>query len=606
MSVLPSRRAVAVAACAAAYAALPGTAKAQGDASRAAAESSRRYLAAGAELDWIALRAPAAGEQMGVIAAGEIDRVRAAARGREAPAQAPLEGAPPPRSPRPGWQDAPLAGTARGRAPLGVRGSDGHCDCATVVGDAAAERVAALYAQATFTVGDELARVRLLHMRLRYSDGVVAYVNGREVARRSVARESGPMALAVRAGGPEWESFYIPAAGLLRRGQNRLAIEVRPSSTARTPSLDVELEARSGARIVRGPMVQWSGPTAAVISFDTDLPAGASVEYAVGRDASSRAVRSAGGALAVHHRVELRPLPADSAVRYRVVSGGDATPERVFHTAPAPGDVIRFAVYGDTRGGHAVHATIVESLLAEAPDFVVVTGDMVLRGSDEGDWQRFFQVAAELLARVPMYPAAGNHDMGRTGDEQRDMAQIFGLPVARDRPQWGHWYSFDVAGLHFAMLDSNSYGSEEQLAWLRADLAAARRAGARAIFAAVHDGPYSRGTHGGNQTARERYAPILVDNGVVLLFSGHDHLYQRGEMGGLRYIVTGGGGAPLYPVRCGERGKPRCAVDDGAAFAVSEHHYVIATVQRDYVQVCARRPDRTPLEKCVRYRLGRK
>jgi acid phosphatase type 7 len=601
LSLLLRRLAVAVAACAA----LPAAALAQGDARRSAAGSSRPYIAAGAELDWITLRAPTAGEQMGAIAAGEIDRVRAAARGGEVEPQVPLEGAPPTRSPRTGWQSAPLAGAARGRAPLGVRGADGRCDCATAVGDAAAQRIAALYAQATFTVGDELTRVRLLHLRMRYTDGVVAYVNGREVARRSVARDAGAMALAQRASGPEWESFYIPAAGLLRRGENRLAIEVRPASTARSPSLDVELEARSGARIVRGPIVQWSGPSAAVISFDTDLPATASIEYAVG-GAAARAVRSAAGALAVHHRVELRSLPADSPVRYRVLSGGDATPERVFHTAPARGDVIRFAVYGDTRGGHAVHASIIESLLTEAPDFVVVTGDMVLRGSNEGDWQRFFQVAGELLARVPMYPAVGNHDMGRTGDEQRDMAEIFGLPVARDRPDWGHWYSFDVAGLHFAMLDSNAYGSEEQLAWLRDDLSAARRAGARAIFAAVHDGPYSRGSHGGNPTARERYAPILAEHGVVLLFSGHDHLYQRGEIGGLRYIVTGGGGAPLYPVRCGERGKPRCSVDDGAAIAISEHHYVIVTVQRDYVQACARRPDRTPLEKCVRYRLGRR
>jgi hypothetical protein len=290
------------------------------------------------------------------------------------------------------------------------------------------------------------------------------------------------------------------------------------------------------------------------------------------------------------------------------VTGGDATPERVFHTAPRPGDVVRFAVYGDTRGGHEVHQRIVDSLLTEAPDFVVVTGDMVLRGSDEGAWQRFFQIAGELMARIPFYPAAGNHDLGRAGDEQRRMGDIFALPAgaAAGRPEWAHWYSFDVAGVHFAMLDSNAYQWEEQRAWLRADLAAARRAGARALFAAVHDGPYSRGTHGGSAVARERYAPILAQQGVVLLFAGHDHLYQRGEIGGLRYIISGGGGAPLYSVRCGARGLPRCPVADGAAAALSEHHYVMVTVQRDYAQVCPKRPDRTPLEKCVRYRLSRR
>ncbi len=584
----------------AAAACTPGEAVAQGSDTSAA----HRYLKAGSELDWIALRAAPAGEQLGAIAAGELDRVRDAARGGQATAQVSVDGQPPARRPGDGWAAAPLAGAARGRAPLGVRDGDGRCDCATQVGDEAAERVAALFAQATFTAGDEVGRVRLLHLRLRYNDGVVVHLNGKEVARRHLARDAAPMATADRASGPEWETFFIPAAGLLRRGENRLAIEVRPSSTSRSPALDLELEARSGARIVRGPIVQPTGPTAAAISFDTDLPARATVEYATARGQAMRSAPSAGGGLAVHHRVELRGLPRDGAVRYRVVAGGDATPERAFHTEPAAGDVVRFAVYGDTRGGHAVHRQIVDSLLAEAPDFVVVTGDMVLRGSDEADWQRYFQVAGDLLARVPLYPAVGNHDLGRTGDEQRRMGEIFALPPATpQRPEWAHWYSFDFAGVHFVMLDSNAYGSDEQLAWLRADLAAARRAGARALFAAVHDGPHSRGLHGGNQVARDRYAPILVEHGVTMLFAGHDHLYQRGEAGGLRYIVSGGGGAPLYPVQCGVRGKPRCRVDDGAAIAVSENHYVIVTVQRDYAQICTRRPDRTPLERCIRHKL---
>jgi hypothetical protein len=527
--------------------------------------------------------------------------VRAAARGGAVAPQPNIEGDAPARHPADGWPAGALPGRSRGRAPLGVRDADGRCECATPVGDASAERIAALYAQASFTAGDEIAGVRLLHLRVRYSDGMVAYLNGREVARRGLDRDAGPTATAARQSGPEWESFYIPAAGLLRRGANRLAIEVRPSSTGRSPVLDLALEARSSARIVRGPILQWAGPTAATISFDTDLPTQGAVEYTVGQ--KRRVARSAGGGLAVHHRVVVADLPASAPVQYRVVAGADATGERIFHTAPDPGGVVRFAVYGDMRGGHAVHGRIVESLLAEAPDFVVVTGDMVLRGSDEGTWQRFFQVAAELLARVPYYPAAGNHDLGKSGDEQRRMGEIFGLPTAANRPEWAHWYSFDAGGVHFVMLDSNAYDAEEQLTWLRADLAAARRAGARALFAAVHDGPYSRGLHGGNQVARERYAPLLAEAGAVMLFAGHDHLYQRGEIDGLRYIVSGGGGAPLYPVTCGERGRPRCKERDGAAIATSEYHYVMVTVQRDYAQVCARRPDRTPLERCTRVRL---
>jgi hypothetical protein len=563
------------------------------------------YLAPGGELDWVALRVPLAHQQLGAIAAGEADRAQAAADGRTPAAQVPVFGAG--DGPGEGWAVRKLAGAAHGRAPLAARATDGRCSaCGSEIGDQRAGRIAALYAQAVFTAGDEMAEVRVLELKVRYSDGMVAYLNGREVARRQIARDAGPTVPVDRPSGPDWETIYLPARGLLKKGENRIAVEVRPHRGERAPVLDLALIGRSGARIVRGPIVQWLGPTAAAIAFDTDLPSRASVEYARGGSGEKwMSAPSAGGALAVHHRALLRDLPAASPIRYRVVAGGDVTPELSFRTAPGAGDPVRFGVYGDMRSGHRVHAQIVESLLDEAPDFVIVTGDLVVRGTDEGGWQKFFEVTGKLLARLPYYPVAGNHDVGRAGEEERRLNEIFGLAAVADRPEWGHWYSFDVAGVHVAVLDSNAYDQEAQLTWLDADLTAARKAGARVLFAATHDGPYSRGNHGGNPIARDRYVPLLAKHGVLLLFAGHDHIYQRGQAGGLAYIVSGGGGASLYPIRCGTRGRPRCPEDDGAILALSEHHYLSITVQRDYVLVCPKRPDRTPLEKCIRYKLPR-
>ncbi|HLU67519.1 MAG TPA: metallophosphoesterase, partial [Kofleriaceae bacterium] len=171
------------------------------------------------------------------------------------------------------------------------------------------------------------------------------------------------------------------------------------------------------------------------------------------------------------------------------------------------------------------------------------------------------------------------------------------------RPEWAHWYSLDIAGVHLVMLDSNTYEHQAQLDWLRADLAAARRAGARAIVAAAHHGPASRGPHGGSRLARELYLPVLAEHGVALLLAGHDHIYQRGTIGGVPYAVSGGAGAPLYRITCGGRGRPRCREPDGADIAVSEYHYLVITVRKDDLELCARKPDRTPLERCVRYPL---
>jgi hypothetical protein len=148
------------------------------------------------------------------------------------------------------------------------------------------------------------------------------------------------------------------------------------------------------------------------------------------------------------------------------------------------------------------------------------------------------------------------------------------------------------------MLDSNAYDDARQRAWLEADLRAADAA--RAIVVVTHDGPYARGTHGGNQQAVRDYVPILVRHRATLVISGHDHIYQRGAQDGLPYLVSGGGGAPLYRLRCGVRGRPRCARPDGMVAGMAEHHYAIVSVYPAHVEVCPRRVDGAPLEPCWR------
>jgi hypothetical protein len=82
-------------------------------------------------------------------------------------------------------------------------------------------------------------------------------------------------------------------------------------------------------------------------------------------------------------------------------------------------------------------------------------------------------------------------------------------------------------------------------------------------------------------------------------------LYQRGEFAGLRYIVSGGGGASLYSILCGTpEGKP-CAIPDGMEKIEKVHHYVMVTVTKQQLEVCPRLPDGSPLEACLQWPLGR-
>ena len=457
-------------------------------------------------------------------------------------------------------------------------------------------RIAALFAVTTFSLGADDRGLRVIEIRLRYRDGCAVWLNGHEVARRSLP--AGTMSLALRPHGAEWETFYVPAApGLLRLGANVLAVEVHPSGRRSAPELAADVIGRRDLGVLRGPILGDVTATTASISVETDASSEAVLEWGTGGALDHR-VTSAAGRL---HRFMLVDLPPHARIAYRVQAGATRTPELAFHTAPGPGDVVRIGIYGDVRGGHDTHRRLVEAMLGEGLDLVAVTGDLVARGTDDGDWQRFLAVARELLAQVRYVTAVGNHDRGWVRDEPR----LFALPPGPPgRPANTYWYSVDVADVHVVVLDSNAYELPEQEQWLEADLAAARARGVRAILAITHDGPYSRGIHRGNQRARERYVPILVRHHVDLIAAGHDHLYQRGEADGIRYVVSGGGGAGLYRPSCGTRGKPRCP-DDGMQKLAVAHHYIVVTLDRESLELCARQEDGTLLEKCSRYRLWR-
>lgn len=582
-------RALAVLAlCAGAVAAQPDDDDAAGDGPRVDGALTGRILV-GPDAAWQVAwtTGPSLTAQLGPSALGEL----AAARGGPPAPGIFGDGAPPA-----GWPVAALSGPE-------VRGPFGGGDCracATTWPTAAGRRVGAAWATTTFALdpaADDDRAIRVIELRIRYRDGLAVWLNGVPVVRRELAVGGPALAIAGRPHGPEWERVFVPVApGLLRAGANLLAVEVRPAGHAAAPAFELIAAGRGAGAVVRGPLVQAVGRDRATIIVETDLPTEAAITWGADR----RDHRADSAARRRRHEFTLTDLPADASVGYQVTVDGAPLPAAEFATAPGPGQVVRLGLYGDVRGGHRVHAQLIERLRAEAPDAVLASGDLVLRGTDLADWQQFFLVTAPLTSAIPYYPAIGNHDLGRAGDGGRRFAEQFALPPGpADRPIGTAWYSFDVGDVHVVMLDSNAYGDPRQRAWLEADLLAAFAA--RAIVVVTHHGPYSRGTHGGNREAMRDYVPLLVRHRVTLIVSGHDHIYQRGSQDGLAYLVTGGGGAPLYRARCGVAGRPRCAESDGMLHYARAHHYAILTVYPSHVELCAKDLDGALLEPCVRY-----
>jgi 3',5'-cyclic AMP phosphodiesterase CpdA len=91
---------------------------------------------------------------------------------------------------------------------------------------------------------------------------------------------------------------------------------------------------------------------------------------------------------------------------------------------------------------------------------------------------------------------------------------------------------------------NNDYGpGSKQYQFLKGDLARASRP-FKVFFG--HHPAYSSGSHGSTKKMQEYLQPLFEGNGVQLVFAGHDHTYERTIINVITYVVSGGGGAPLY------------------------------------------------------------
>ena len=90
---------------------------------------------------------------------------------------------------------------------------------------------------------------------------------------------------------------------------------------------------------------------------------------------------------------------------------------------------------------------------------------------------------------------------------------------------------------------------------------------------------------------RRRLEPIFTAGKVQVVLCGHDHNYQHHFANGIHYIVSGGGGAPLYDVR------------PDTPFVVTArkvYHYCEIVADGDTMKVRAVEPDGTRLSSSSR------
>jgi hypothetical protein len=251
-----------------------------------------------------------------------------------------------------------------------------------------------------------------------------------------------------------------------------------------------------------------------------------------------------------------------------------------------------FIAYGDTRGradGTALqveHGRVVASMLetikaAEGTKdpirFVLQSGDAVVNGSIATQLNVSYIPLINRLTQegnVPYLLSVGNHDVG-TSMELTDTRRRDGLhnffttnrellpPVGPQRLAGYPTYVFGYGNTFFVAFDSNIPDDTVQFAWVSRQLDQLDRRRYRNIVVFYHHPAYSSGPHGGPtlepqaMSVRARWMPLFRKHHVRLLLTGHEHFYEhfveryRDGSGAHRMdqVVSGGGGAPLYPYR---------------------------------------------------------
>ncbi len=202
--------------------------------------------------------------------------------------------------------------------------------------------------------------------------------------------------------------------------------------------------------------------------------------------------------------------------------------------------VLRFAVLGDWGSGYKEETELAKKMFEtyqQKPfEFILTVGDNIYPNGHAKYFAPKFEKPFEDLikAKVPFYATLGNHDV----EEGRE-AQI-NYPLFNMNGENYYKLSKGNGLVDFFMLDSTDFDYEQQ-SWLEQSL---KDSTAHWKIALFHHPLYSSGLkHGSQDKIKQIAEPIFVRHGVKVVFSGHDHFYERMHLQkGIQYFVTGGGG----------------------------------------------------------------
>lgn len=203
---------------------------------------------------------------------------------------------------------------------------------------------------------------------------------------------------------------------------------------------------------------------------------------------------------------------------------------------PLTSDSARFAVIGDMGTGEPPQYEIAQLMLKARQtfpfDFVIMLGDNIYGDSKPVDFDRKFAVPYKPLidGGVKFYAALGNHD-----NTNERFYKTFNM-------NGESYYTYKKGKVHFFVLNSN-YMDPKQSAWLETQLRDAGNGDWKVCY--LHHPLYTSAKfHGPSLDLRQSLEPLFIKYGVDVVFSGHEHVYERVHpQHGIYYFTEGASGS---------------------------------------------------------------
>lgn len=271
------------------------------------------------------------------------------------------------------------------------------------------------------------------------------------------------------------------------------------------------------------------------------------------------------------HTAAVTDLKPGTAYEYRVGAGDKRSSWQSFHTAQ--GHDFKALIFPDSQSSdYSVWAATAQPAWQRNQDaqFFINMGDLVDNGQDHYQWNAWFDVVGDMIARIPVVPLLGNHE---TYDKDWKVRMpeaylhLFALPrIDREKYQ-NQFYSFDYGDVHFVVLNTQSQEladfepslDEDEVAWFKEDMAKTTK---KWKIVLMHKDPLQYGFANRPEPREEGFSPegrlwmpLFDQYGVDAVLSAHLHTYrdrghirnfQRDESGPL-YLITGVAGNVQYP-----------------------------------------------------------